>query len=199
MRSAVLEHQLRQLRLVATLAHVLPPLTVDLVASDGRVRRVATTPEAGPDLTPTDLRSAVERVRARPHADLLADLLELTPGSAIEVRLHVGCRHVHDLGGGLYLLSGPDRSRVVFVTLLDGPRARQVVAATERPEGPSGCAALSRLTRLGPVEVLHDQLTATTVVYCDHEHPAGLPLLEEYGRALFAACAVAELLDDVAP
>jgi hypothetical protein len=137
-------------------------------------------------------------LRADPTPDAMADLLEVTPGATIDVEVHLGCRHVRELGGDVYLLHGKDRTRMVFATLLEGSRAREVVSDVERPPSPEGCSALAALTTMGPVEVMHDELTAVTVVYCDQPHPAGLPQLEAYGQALFAACAVTELLDELA-
>jgi hypothetical protein len=195
MSPVAVDHHLRRLRLAATTAHVIPPITLDLVGADGRVRRVGSSPEARPDLTSCRFRTLVAEMRAEGTLRALRDRLDL-PEAPFGIRVHIGCRHVRDLGGGVYVLHGRDRVRLVFVTLLDGARARAVTNGVERA-GPASCPALQAMAAVGPVEVMVDHQTDVSVVYCDQEHPAGLPVLESYGQALFSACAVAELLDGV--
>jgi hypothetical protein len=198
MSPVAVEHQLRQLRLAATTAHVIPPIALDLVGGDGRVRRVGSTADARPDLLTCQFRALVAEMRATPTIGTMTDLLDFDVEAPIDVRVHVGCRHVRDLGGGVYVLHGRDKTRLVFMTLLDGERAREVTRAVSRPDRPGDeCPALASLSALSAVGVMVDELTGVTVVYCDQLHPAGLPILEVYGQALFSACTVAELLDGV--
>jgi hypothetical protein len=197
MSPVAVDHHLRRLRLAATTAHVIPPITIDLVGADGRVRRIGSTPDARPDLTSCRFRTLVAEMRAEGTLRALTDQLDL-PAGPFGMRVHIGCRHVRDLGGGVYVLHGRDRVRLVFVTLLDGERTRAVTSAVERPGAANAsCPALRAMAAVGPVEVMVDEQTDVTVVYCDQVHPAGLPVLESYGQALFSACAVAELLDGV--
>jgi hypothetical protein len=197
MSPVAVDHHLRRLRLAATTAHVIPPITIDLVAADGRVRRIGSTPRPGPISRAGS--SAPSWPRCGPKGRSAR-----WPTSSTYRRRRSACGSTSAAGTSATSAAACTCCTVaiacglVFVTLLDGERTRAVTGAVARPgAADASCPALQAMAAVGPVEVMVDQQTDVTVVYCDQEHPAGLPVLESYGQALFSACAVAELLDEV--
>lgn len=175
------------LRLAATLVHVLPGITLRVEGARARFR-IGHGIEGNPEpLTPCGFRVAVTHAHQLRRQHRGVGLVGLCPAEVPALTLEADDGHAVR-PGGICVVEDPDGFRVAAATVLSREACHEELAGPV--EGPEDSV---------PIGLHRDEATEVTLIHAHAEDEEDLDLAIRAVETALARCASAELLAELTP